>query len=104
MRESKVDLVKIDVEGAELAVLQGMRKLLVRPEAPMLFIEINPTMLAQQGTNSSELIEFLEGYGYIPHQITSSGVCQNRNLVDEPLALFAKINLPLQEACDRCVS
>lgn len=37
----RVDFVKIDVEGFELDVLQGMRGLLSRPDKPLLYIEVH---------------------------------------------------------------
>ncbi len=83
-------MIKIDVEGAELSVLRGMKRLLSQPCAPLLFIEINASMLALQGTTPDELVAFVEGYGYVSHKITPIGVHPARELVDEPLALFRK--------------
>ena len=39
---SHVDLVKIDVEGWELDVLQGMRRILNWPDKPILYVEVHP--------------------------------------------------------------
>ena len=36
----KVDFVKIDVEGAELAVMDGMKQLIERCR-PLIFVEVN---------------------------------------------------------------
>ena len=41
-----IGMLKIDVEGAEIGVLQGARSLLGRPDAPPLFIESNGHCLA----------------------------------------------------------
>jgi len=39
---SRVDLVKIDVEGWELDVLEGMRGILTGPNKPILYVEVHP--------------------------------------------------------------
>lgn len=51
------DIMKVDVEGAETAVLQGATKLLTK-HAPILFIEAHSGSLAQ------ECADFLYGLGY----------------------------------------
>ena len=54
--------VKIDVEGSELAVLQGARRLLACENSPALMLEYNPTTLAEAGASAAALQELLEGY------------------------------------------
>lgn len=57
----KVDLVKIDVEGAELGVLSGMEDLLQKYH-PHLFVEIHPLHLKKCFHSSAEeVLRFLEG-------------------------------------------
>lgn len=57
------DLIKIDVEGYELRVLEGARQLIDRCH-PILFIELDDNNLAEHGDSAQSLIDFLEGYGY----------------------------------------
>ena len=54
-REHKVDMLKIDVEGAELEVLKGAYKTLVNNRNVILLIDIHQ----QLGVNPKELCEFL---------------------------------------------
>lgn len=56
-------LVKIDVEGAELAVLEGGRALLARVR-PTLLIEHVGTAALLYGADSGSLWDLLEGSGY----------------------------------------
>jgi FkbM family methyltransferase len=49
---SKVDLIKIDVEGAELGVLRGAQTLLHHPDPPIWILEMN--------------IETAKVFGYVP--------------------------------------
>ncbi|HVE94047.1 MAG TPA: FkbM family methyltransferase [Acidimicrobiales bacterium] len=61
---SRVDMVKIDVEGSELNVLKGMEQTLLRPDAPVLIIESNGVALRQYGSSPSALVQVLEDFGF----------------------------------------
>ena len=56
------DVLKIDVEGAELEVLQGARETLAK--RPILFLEIHLDLLDRRGTDPREIVEMLERFGY----------------------------------------
>lgn len=58
------DLVKIDVEGAELLVLDGARETLAGPDPPMLIVEFCDITLAQFGVTCQQLATRLESFGY----------------------------------------
>jgi FkbM family methyltransferase len=64
LRDEKIpfpNIIKIDVEGAELAVLLGLGKVLQNRECRFILCEIHPHFL----TESSEQIEnLLKGYGF----------------------------------------
>ncbi len=53
--EGTPDLIKIDVEGAELSVIEGMEKILGSPTPPQLIIEHNPTSCAAAGYRPGDL-------------------------------------------------
>jgi FkbM family methyltransferase len=55
--------VKIDVEGAETAVLRGLRKTLQRDQ-PTLLVEIHSEKLRGFGSSTGEVVELLGGLGY----------------------------------------
>jgi hypothetical protein len=59
-----VDLVKIDVEGAELWVVRGAAALLGQPAAPVLVCEFNERTAAAVGSSCRELRRVLEAHGY----------------------------------------
>ena len=59
----KIDLVKIDAEGAELKILKGMTVLKTQRDVSV-FIEINPTLLRLLDSNLVELIHLLVEYGF----------------------------------------
>ncbi|NMT63790.1 FkbM family methyltransferase [Marinobacter sp. W62] len=60
----RFDIVKIDVEGAELEVLQGLSKLFKSSPPRCLFVECVNSNLKRFNTSSEELIAKLEDLGY----------------------------------------
>lgn len=63
MNLSRVDAVKIDVEGAELQVLRGAAGTLRRFH-PKVVLEVVPSQLASFQTTEQEVIAFLKQCGY----------------------------------------
>ena len=61
-------VIKIDVEGFELQVLQGLRKTLAKHK-PFLITELVDDHLARAGTSADEVHEFLQEFGYSPYGI-----------------------------------
>ena len=61
-------LIKIDVEGYEVQVLQGLRSLLAWPDV-MLVIEIADAKLRRAGHSRDELHALLASYGLVAHTI-----------------------------------
>lgn len=65
---SRVDLIKVDVEGAELRVLHGARETLERHK-PHLMLEVQVERLGQFGNTPDQLLAFLESIGYQAYRI-----------------------------------
>lgn len=59
----RVDVVKIDTEGAELSVLKGARRTLARYR-PVVVAELWEGTLKAMGTSPAEVVEFLRSQGY----------------------------------------
>jgi FkbM family methyltransferase len=59
-----VDVMKVDVEGAELEVLIGAEKLLTGPNAPHLVVEFQESNQARFGSSCAKLAAFLTDRGY----------------------------------------
>lgn len=60
---AQIDLMKIDVEGAELMVLRGAEQTL-RREHPGLLVEYDERNVAAFGYDRSEIVTFLRDVGY----------------------------------------
>lgn len=63
LRLSRVDMMKIDVEGAELPVLRGATKTL-RAHKPHLLLEVSEGNFKAAGYRKEDLFEFLSELGY----------------------------------------
>ena len=57
-------MAKIDVEGGEIEVIQGMLRMINQLEDVRLFIEFNPKCLKVNGHEPAELLEILQSCGF----------------------------------------
>ncbi len=60
----RADVLKVDVEGAEIQVLHGARRLLSGAGAPAIFFEMDDALCARFGTSGREVKQLLVEYGY----------------------------------------
>jgi FkbM family methyltransferase len=60
---TQVNLIKIDVEGAELKVLRGMTET-IRRTRPIILIELEPRLLQGFSATVSDVTQLLESFGY----------------------------------------
>lgn len=59
----KADVIKIDTEGHEIGVLEGLTKTLKNNSDTQLIIEINPPLLQNAGTSADALLEMVQDLG-----------------------------------------
>jgi len=71
--DDPVALVKIDVEGAEMAAIRGMSGTL-RRWLPDIVVEVTDAYLQALGSSAAELMAFLTGIGYKMHRIATAGL------------------------------
>ena len=57
-------LVKIDTEGSEIKVLDGMRNLIARCDDIRLLVEVNPSCLEANGTSARALLNHIDQLGF----------------------------------------
>jgi FkbM family methyltransferase len=63
-RLGRLDVVKLDVEGAEPLVIEGMRASLKRLQPRALVVEVKDKVLERSGVDEAELRELLASCGY----------------------------------------
>lgn len=87
-----VALIKIDVEGAELAVLRGMEGYL-RNKRPNILVEVTNKFLNEMGDSEQSLLAYLQNLGYNCYVIGEARVellqSQKQPLPDQWNALFS---------------
>ncbi len=72
--ERKVDLLKIDVEGAEAMVIGGAQELLKR-DKPFIISEFSPSWLRSvSGVEPKYYLDHLRSYGYRIFELNSGGI------------------------------
>ena len=74
-------LAVIDVEGAELQVLQGGKRLISQTK-PVVIIEVGPTQMSRYGVRAAHLVAFLRCNGYacyrlVPRTVRLEAVPEN---------------------------
>lgn len=62
LNQSKIDLIKIDVEGAELFVLEGMENIMSGDNVKAIIIEYCPQLLLNAGRETNKFFKWLNRY------------------------------------------
>ena len=90
----RVDVIKVDVEGAEELVLRGATRTLIT-NSPVVIFEFNPGCAARLGLSPGGARDFLQGLGY---EFVVLGDCANcKNPAQRP-TYFNIIAIPKQLA------
>lgn len=72
---TRLDCVKVDIDGAECAMLRGARTVLTRWQ-PVIIMELSPYVLEEQKASLGELLHLLKDYGYALHEASSDKVLE----------------------------
>ena len=85
---TRIDVIKLDVEGAELAVLKGATKT-IRRFNPTILMEVNEETSQAAGYPARALLDYLSEMGYRFEEILYDGSTQP--IVSEQLSNFQNI-------------
>lgn len=92
------NIVKIDVEGAEYHVLQGMKNILAGVDS--LFLEIHPQLLQRFGNSVGDIQRFLDPYGFNVTRMDGYRRL-NSKLKYTPLKEFSTLEKNVMLLCER---
>jgi FkbM family methyltransferase len=81
--------LKIDVEGAEEAVLRGAMNTLTAPQAPILFLELHNAFIRRRGGEPGKVLGLLEDFGYIIRHASPDAVTCESLLTPDVIRLMA---------------
>lgn len=73
---SKLDFIKMDVQGYELFALEGAKSILATHQ-PDLFIEIEPHQLIKFNITEEQLLTFIKSFGYSIYKINNEYPCDH---------------------------
>ena len=65
----RVDLLKMDIEGAEARALPGLARRLASGKISRLLLELHPAHLNDQGSSANAVVAGLRSHGYRPWRI-----------------------------------
>lgn len=71
--EPRIDFVKMDVQGAEVSALRGMRRILRENPRLGVLCELAPLWLRGAGATSEEFFSVFHGTGLVPHRVGPDG-------------------------------
>jgi FkbM family methyltransferase len=74
-----VDVLKMDIEGAEALALRGMEAGLRAGRYRMMVIELHPAALTDFGSSVAVLVELISGFGYRAWRIDHSKLAMRRS-------------------------
>ncbi|MBL7893201.1 MAG: FkbM family methyltransferase [Bacteroidia bacterium] len=65
----KVDFIKMDIQGFEVSALKGMKQTFVKNRTAKMLTELWPYGLRKAGHSCAELINLVEQYGLMVHEL-----------------------------------
>jgi FkbM family methyltransferase len=91
---SRLDAIKIDIEGAELRALRGMTSTIERWQ-PLLLMEVHPSFLQLYGDSLDRLYGFLDEVGYAYHAVEGRNSGEDGfHIAAAPIDRLNRLGLP----------
>lgn len=92
---SRLDFIKLDIQGAEPALVRGGEKT-IRRFRPTIASEISPSDLAAAGCTGRQYCEMLTGLGYTVHRLTRRGIGRRIEVIRDDSAFTNVLFVPSQ--------
>ena len=78
---SKIDIVKLDIEGSEFAALNGMKEV-IQKQKPVLIAEVNPETLLMFKLKPSDIYDYLKQLNFVGFLILENGRLEHLGQVE----------------------
>ncbi|MFC1943356.1 FkbM family methyltransferase [Chloroflexota bacterium] len=72
--EVRIDIIKIDIEGAEGGAVEGMERILSKGDVKSIFLSSHLRELESEGSSLKEIVDKLTGFGFRFYEISNSGM------------------------------
>ena len=95
---NKINFVKMDVEGAEFNVLEGMRKTLKSNPTLKILCEFSPKQIREHRLKPGDILDQLLRFNFKIYPITTAGekiipIDYDKSIIDEILNIGHGLNL-----------
>jgi len=84
-----IDIIKMDIEGAETLALNGMKQLLKRQKTLTILIEFNPYRIKANAESPLDFLQMLKANGFLLHAISEKDT-QPEPLISQDLSYFVE--------------
>ncbi|HEY0355769.1 MAG TPA: FkbM family methyltransferase, partial [Flavisolibacter sp.] len=85
----RINMIKIDIEGAEYEALEGMQYVLTQMK-PVVMIEIQASLLAKYNKQPRDIYRFMKDHGYRSFEVVSKNQLKEIDAEwEDELVLFA---------------
>jgi FkbM family methyltransferase len=64
-KDIKIDLIKMDAEGSEPRVFEGMKNLIINNANLTIICEFNPPLISATSVDPQKFLEKIQSYGFI---------------------------------------
>jgi FkbM family methyltransferase len=90
-QDDKINFIKIDIEGAEYAAIQGMRNLLNRNREAKLLTEFSPAASLENGIDSTDYLKILVDLGFNIYSVGENIELVNIDKLYEQLTIVKEV-------------
>jgi FkbM family methyltransferase len=91
LKDKEVDVINMDIEGAEWLAVNGMKSLVSRKNPLHLFLEVHPELIRHYGGNEHKMLDLLSGFGF---RISHIVFFDYQPSVTHPFSSYFKVQVP----------
>jgi FkbM family methyltransferase len=93
-KDIKIDLIKIDAEGSEPHIFEGMKNLIINNANLTIICEFNPVLISAASVDPQKFLEKIQSYGFILKYIDVDSILKEASI--EKLLQLGVVDLYLK--------